>query len=95
MRDDFFQRLQYLQEELLSEEEDSFDADEEFQEDELGPGYNYAVDSARAIYEDEDYDEPDYAPPVKKKGIGGLVILALLEIAGILAIIGWWKQWLN
>lgn len=31
----------------------------------------------------------------KNKGIGGLVILALLELLGIFAIIGWWIQWLT
>lgn len=31
----------------------------------------------------------------KKKGIGGLVLLALAELAGILAIIGWWIKWLT
>jgi len=31
----------------------------------------------------------------KEKGIGGLVFLALLELAGIFAIIWWWIQWLT
>ena len=30
----------------------------------------------------------------KKKGIGGLVLLALLELAAIAWLIGWWLQWL-
>ena len=31
----------------------------------------------------------------KQKGIGGLIFLALLELAGILAIAWWWIQWLT
>ena len=31
----------------------------------------------------------------KQKGIGGLIFLALLELAGIFAIIWWWLQWLT
>ncbi len=34
-------------------------------------------------------------PEPKKKGIKGLVFLAILETLGILAIIGWWIQWLT
>ena len=34
------------------------------------------------------------APVVRKKGVKGLVFLALLEILAILLIIGWWLQWL-
>ena len=34
------------------------------------------------------------APVVKKKGIKGLVVLACLEILGILLVMGWWLQWL-
>lgn len=32
--------------------------------------------------------------PQKNKGIRGLVILAVLEIFGILAVLVWWLQWL-
>ena len=105
MSKDFMQRLAWLEEELRSEEaeeetEEELEETDEF-EDELAnikqilePGYNYAADFHRAVYEDESDYAADYAPPVKKKGIKGLVFLAFLEILGILAIIGWWMQWL-
>ena len=34
------------------------------------------------------------APVVKRKGIKGYVFLAVLEIIGILLVMGWWLQWL-
>ena len=34
------------------------------------------------------------APVVKSKGIKGYVFLAVLEILGILLVMGWWLQWL-
>ena len=57
---------------------------------------NPAVDFSRTVYDDEDFDE-DAAVLVEKtktKGIGDLVFLAILEVIGILAIVGWWLQWL-
>lgn len=58
---------------------------------------NMAPDFGRMAYADEELDESravfDEAP--KKKGAGGLVVLALLEVLGILAILWWWKQWLS
>ena len=58
---------------------------------------NPAVDFPRAVYDDEELDESaavfdDDPPP---KGIGGLVFLAILEVLGILAVVGWWLKWLN
>lgn len=32
--------------------------------------------------------------PQKKKGVKGLVILAVLEIIAIFCVLGWWLQWL-
>ena len=63
---------------------------------------NPAVDFSRTVYADEEFDEsaavlvgePPKKKAKKKKGIKGLVLLAFLEILGILAIIGWWLQWL-
>ena len=31
----------------------------------------------------------------KPKGAGGLILLALLEVAGILAVALWWARWLS
>lgn len=42
-------------------------------------------DESAAVFDDK-------APP---KGIGGLVVLAILEVLGILAVVGWWLKWLS
>ena len=42
-------------------------------------------DESAAVFDDK-------APP---KGIGGLVLLAILEVLGILAVVGWWLKWLS
>ena len=57
---------------------------------------NPAMEFSRTAYADEAFDEKAAVAPLKrkKKGIGGLTFLALLEIAGILAIAWWWIQWL-
>lgn len=57
---------------------------------------NYATDFDRTVYDDEEIDEDKavFADPPKSKGIGGLVLLALLEVLGILAIVWWWIKWL-
>lgn len=57
---------------------------------------NYAVDFDRTVYDDEEMDEDKavFADEPKSKGIGGLVLLALLEVLGIVAIVLWWVRWL-
>lgn len=58
---------------------------------------NFAVNYHRTVYDDEILDETAALfaeEPQKKKGIGGLVLLALLEVLGILAILLWWARWL-
>ena len=57
---------------------------------------NYAMYDNREVYDEElDDDAVLYAEePRKKKGIGGLVLLALLEVLGILAVLWWWARWL-
>ncbi len=58
---------------------------------------NRAVAFDRTVFADEEPDEDAavYLDKPRKKGIGKLVILALLELAGIAALIVWWIQWLN
>ena len=140
MRDDLRRNLQWLEEELLSEEEEpeeefsdepeeerdtEFDdlmdrVDELLDEDDASPqtrGFafsrtrrNPAVDFARTVYADEEPPELVGRPatraqkkqqafaqkeaPQKRTDIKGLVVLACLEVLGILAIIGWWLRWL-
>lgn len=48
-------------------------------------GYGEALDEDAVLYAQE---------PKKKKGIRGLVLLALLEVLGILAVLWWWARWL-
>lgn len=47
------------------------------------PGQSW--DESAALFDD--------GPP--PKGIGGLVVLAILEVLGILAVVGWWLKWLE
>ena len=46
---------------------------------------------------DEDYemDTDRYVPAPKKKGIGGLVLIAILELILAFALIAWWLGWLS
>ena len=91
-----------IEEDWYDEETDDFDDELEDIKEMLQPGYNYAVDFSRTVYADETpvpqakptRAEKKSKPAPKKKGIKGLVFLALLETFGILAIIGWWLRWL-
>ena len=58
---------------------------------------NYAVDFDRTVYDDEEFDDDAavFVEEPKKKGIGGLVFLAILELIGIVAIVVWWIKWLH
>lgn len=87
------------------EEYDEYDdgeyGNEEYDEDDAEAEYAQAKPRSRrrekkrrrTVYPDED-DEERYMLLPKRKGIKGLVFLAVLELIGILAIIGWWLQWL-
>ena len=58
---------------------------------------NPAVDFNRTVYADEEFDEDSAVLVEKKKkekGIGGLVFLAILELIGILGIVGGGVLWL-
>ena len=69
------------------------------------PPVNYAVDFDRTVYDDEASDNAYYAEDYRadrkaarknrKKGVGGLILLALAELAGIAGVIWWWIQWLK
>lgn len=47
------------------------------------------------VYADEDLPEPDalFVEKPPRKGAGGLVFLALLELIGIALVILWWMRW--
>lgn len=58
---------------------------------------NPAVDFSKAVYEDEgelDESQAVFDDTPKPKGIGCLLVLAIAEMLGILAIVGWWLNWL-
>ena len=96
MFDDPRRKLEWLNQELLDEEEEYEDWEEEEEEDELGPGYNYAVDFGRTIFDDEEAPQEIASDrkPRKRKGTRGLRYRLLLEVFGILAVMGWWLKWL-
>ena len=89
------------------QEEDFADSDEDIPirpRRHSGP-VNYAVDFDRTVYDDEESDSAYYAEDYRadrkaakkkrKKGVGGLILLALAELAGIAGVIWWWIQWLE
>ena len=98
MFDDPRKSLHRIEDELLDEElEDILYGDEEEDEQEYRQPRirrGRRQDFHRAVNEDEDDDEDRYMILPKKKGIKGLVFLAVLEIIAILAVLGWWLQWL-
>ena len=102
MSEDLWAKIQWLEKELQEGEPEIGSLPEVAEEAELGPGYNYAVDFDRIMFADEDYrpreDEPKRRgrkkKPEKNRNIRGLVFLAILELFGIFAIIGWWIRWL-
>lgn len=106
MFDDPKQRLYELEqalkeeewEELPAEEEDDWLADAKaLLGDSPAPrcGQPKSVDFSRTVYADEEMSESDalYVEPPKRKGAGGLVFLALLELIGIGLVILWWMKW--
>ena len=89
-------RLYWLNEELSQE-------DRELLFDEDGPEFiapprrrniSRAQRFERQRLQELDPVEQRSMPVRKKKGIRGYVILAILEILGILLVMGWWLQWL-
>ena len=100
MFDDPRKSLHWMEDELLDEEledilygdEDEEEYEEEYHQPRIRRGRKQ--DFHRAVYEDEDDDEDRYMILPKKKGIKGLVFLAVLETIAILAVLGWWLQWL-
>lgn len=88
--------LRQLEDELLEEEAEAlFDEEDELPE----RPYEHRrirADFGRMAYEDDPreanavYDEGPHP-----KGAGSLVFLAILELLGIAAIIGWWIKWLG
>ena len=101
--------LERLQEELLAAE--SHDSVEDFedeifdspQQDDLLDDELYAVLyddrklSRRSAGFEADYEmnSDRYVPAPKKKGIGGMLFLALLELVLAIVLFAWWQGWLS
>ena len=78
--------LEWMEEELLEEE---WDEDGEDWEDEEPSEY-----PRRRVFPHTEYDEDAAVPlPAENRRVGKLLLLLLLEIAGIAAIVRWWLQW--
>ena len=98
-----------LWEDNLPEDSQSYDLDDilsEFSQEEqpTSPYRNRAVEFDRMAFGDEDFDEstavlvtrkreksPGDAP--RKKGVAGLVILAIVEVIAIFAVLLRWALW--
>lgn len=97
MFDDPRERLQELDfalREVESEDDwlqDTKDLLEDFDSEPLHP-----TDLPRTKYADEKMTESDalYVEKPQRKGAGGLVILALLELIAIALMILWWLKWI-
>ncbi len=108
MFDDPREKLKWMEEALLETEEPqeddlmrrvdallNEDAPQEFPPQVRRPRRNPAMDTFRTVTPGEGFDEAAAVrPPAKQKGIGGLVLLAILETAAIAAVARWWLQWL-
>ena len=100
MDKDLRDRLYWLNEELNEEERELLFSEQEPEEDPafLPPprrrGLSQAERFERKKLEQLDPMDRRSAPVVRKKGIRGYLILAGLELMGILLVIGWWLQWL-
>ncbi len=93
MFDDPGKELRRLENALRENETDELDLDA-LLEEEPAPSRRPARDFSRSVYDepmDDDVLVPDNDP--KPKGIGGLVVLAFLELAGIVAVTAWWVKW--
>ena len=103
MFDDPKERLDWLDDELLGAElmdilygdgEESGEYEESPEEEEYEEPPRRGRKEKRRRVELDDDDEDRYMLLPKRKGCKGLVFLAVLELIAILAILGWWLQWL-
>lgn len=97
MFDDPKQRLQELDFALReAEAEDDWLQDAKDFLGELDSEQQYSTDLPRTKFADEEMTESDalYVQAPQRKGAGGLVILALLELIAIALIILWWLKWM-
>ena len=94
-------KLQWLEDELLEDEEEDFpeeDEEEEYEED-FTPRTRRGRRMPKAVFADERALDDDDAVFVEKKkrkvkGLRGLKFLAFLEFLAILAVLWWWIKWL-
>lgn len=98
MDKDLRNRLYWLNAELTEEAREPLFDSEEAEPDFIAPPRRRGLSRAERFEQEklEQLDPMDArsAPVVKKKGIKGYLLLAGLEILGILLVIGWWLQWL-
>ena len=93
-------KLQWLEEELLEEEDVEFpeeDEEEEEYEEDFTPRIRRGKKMPKAVFADERTlgdEDAVFVEKEKGKGTAGLKFLIFLEILGILTVIWWWIKWL-
>ena len=73
------------------DEDEVYGGDAPYEEDELA----FSRRSAGFVIRESPYemDTDRYVPAPKKKGIGGLLFIAFLELLLAAGLIGWWLGW--
>jgi len=94
--------LERLEQQLLAAEESAAEdldgfSDEIYDEIDIEESYELSRRSAGFDIQDDLYemDASRYVPAPKKKGIGGLLLIAILELGLAVALIAWWMGWLS
>lgn len=88
--------LRQLEDELLEEEPEALSEEEEDLPERPYDHRRIRADFGRMACEDDPREaNAVYDEGPQPKGAGSLVFLAILELLGIAAVIGWWIKWLG
>lgn len=96
MFDDPKNDLKRLEEELRAAQEEETESTDWLAEARNLMDREFETEGDAVFLEDEEEDDSLSVPvPEKKKRVGGLVFLMVLELLGIAAVAYWWTQWLK